>query len=326
MQRRAFLSGVIAMFATPFAADGQHVRTIRLGQLGPGPPGCYDPPHPAEQGLRHGLEDAGYVLNRNITIERRCFQRPEQVADLVTDLLNHNVDVLLVWSGPAAAAAKQATSAKPIVFIDAADPIGIGLIASFAKPGGNATGLTSITAEIAAKRLELLHQAVPTARRIGVLVNPRNPGTGQVDGVRAAATRLRLTVQVLSASDPAELDSVFGRIDRQPVDALLVVADPFFFVHQRPLVELVARVRVPTIYSHTDFARSGGLMAYAADLVDMSRRAAAYIDRIAKGANPADLPVEQPTKFELVINMRPAKALGLTIPPSLLLRADQVIE
>jgi len=318
----AFLPGV---FLGAFAVYGQQAP-IRLGTLVPGPFGCDGPLTPSEQALRRGLEDAGYAIGRSISIERRCFQRPEQAASLVTDLLSQNVDLFVVWSGIAAVAVKRNGTAKPVVFIDAADPIGFGLIASWARPGGNATGIASISADIAAKRLELLHEAVPKATRVGILMNPKGPAAAQIDGVRAAASELGLAVELLPASSPAELRAIFADMQHRHLDGLLVVADTFFFVQRQRIVELVQGARLPAIYSHTRFVEAGGLMAYAAALRDESYRAAAYVDKIVKGAEPGDLPVEQPTKFDLVINLKSAKASGLALPESLLLQANRVIQ
>jgi putative ABC transport system substrate-binding protein len=299
---------------------------IRLGLLMPGPPSCYNPLSPSERALRRGLEEAGYVVGRNISIERRCFPHPEQASSLVTNLLSQNVDLIVVWSGPGALAVKRSGTTKPVVFIDAADPIGFGLITSWARPGGNATGIASISAEIAAKRMELLHEAVPKAKRIGILMNPKGPAAAQIDGVRAAARKLGLAVELLPASSAAELTDTFADIQHRHLDGLLVVADTFFFVQRQRIVELVEGVRLPAIYSHTRFVEAGGLMAYAAALRDESYRAAAYVDEIMRGAKPGDLPVEQPTKFDFVVNLKSAKALGLSLPESLLLQASRVIE
>jgi len=313
-----------AVLLGAFSAEAQQVP-IRLGTLVPGPPGCNGPLTPSEQALRRGLEDAGYAIGRSISIERRCFQRPEQASSLVTDLLSQNVDLFVVWSGIAAVAVKRNGTAKPVVFIDAADPVGFGLITSFARPGGNATGIASISAEIAAKRLELLHEAVPKATRVGILMNPKGPAAAQIDGAKAAAHKLGLAVELLPASSSAELRAVFADVQHRRLDGVLVVADTFFFVQRQLIGELVQGAQLPAIYSHTRFVESGGLMAYAADLRDESYRAAAYVDKIVNGTKPGDLPVEQPTKFDLVINLKTAKTLGLTLPESLLLQADRVI-
>jgi putative ABC transport system substrate-binding protein len=280
-----------------------------------------------ERGLWRGLEAAGYVVSQTLVIERRCFERPEDATLAVNDLLARHVDLLVVWAAPAALAAKRATSTKPIVFIAVEDPVGVGLVASLSKPGGNATGLTGVGTDIAEKKVQLLLEAVPRAKRIGVLMNPENKGNvSQVNGTQAAASKLHLTLETLRASTPSELAQALSRIDRHRLDALVVSIDTLFFVHQQRIAEAVSRARVPAVFPLIDFVQVGGLMSYAADLVAMSQRAATYVDKILKGAKPGDLPVEQPTKFELVINLKTAKALGLTIPQSLLLRADQVIE
>ena len=256
----------------------------------------------------------------------------EDLTEVTRALVDTKVDILVVFSSPAALAAKQATEQTPIVFIDAGEVVANGLVNSLAKPGGNATGLTSIIGEIAAKRVELLREAVPGARRIAILANPAslaNPGssgTAQLEGIRAAAKSLSLSLSVIHLSSLSELDRAAADLERAHPDALLVLVDAFFITQQERVISLAKGSRVPAMYSHTPFVQSGGLMAYAVDINDMARRAASYIDKIIKGAKPADLPVEQPTKFELVINLKTAKALGLTIPQSLLLRADQVIQ
>jgi ABC-type uncharacterized transport system substrate-binding protein len=317
---------VAAVFLGAFSAEGKQVQT-RLGTLIPGPAGCKNYSiRPSEQALKRGLEDAGYVIGRSISIERRCFAGPEQASTVVTDLLRQNVDLVVVWSGPGALAVKRTGTRMPVVFIDAADPIGFGLIASYAKPEGNQTGVASITAEISAKRMELLHDAIPKATRVGILMNPKGPAAGQIDGATAAAQKLGITVELLAASSPAELNTLFEDIQRRHLDGLLIVADTFFILQRQLIVKLVEEARLPTIYSQPYFVDLGGLMSYSANLVDESYLAAAYVDKIVKGARPGDLPVDQPTKFDLTINLRSAKALELALPESLLLEATRVIQ
>jgi len=260
-------------------------------------------------------------------LERGCFQRIEQIPEIIVRFLERKIDVIVAWSAPAAEAVKKASSTVPIVFIDHSDPVGTGVVASLARPGGNATGISSMGAELTAKRLQLLKEMVPGATRVVVLANPTSPTTpAHLRGLDDAARALGVTLRVLKISTPAEIDEAFSEVIKERPDAVLVLADSLFFTERVRIVGQAARARVPAMYPHTNYAVAGGLLAYYADLTDMARPAARYVDKILKGAKPGDLPVEQPTKFELVINVRTAKALRLTIPPSLLLRADQVIE
>jgi len=217
----------------------------------------------------------------------------EQLPDVAADLVKSRPDILVVFSAPAALAAKRADLHTPIVFIDASEVIRNGLVASLARPGGNATGLTSITREVTAKRLELFQELIPEARHIGVLANPTSAATaGQIESIDSAAKSLSLKLSLVSASTESDLVGAFSEIRRRQPDGLVVLADPFFFVQQERIVSLAKEVRLPAMYSHTPFVKSGGLMAYAADINDMSRRAATYVDKILKGAKPGDLPVE----------------------------------
>ena len=333
-QRRRLLVASGAMLAAPIVAMAplvshaqQSGRAVRLGLLRPGPLGCPTNWAPTEVSLRQGLEDVGYVAGKNLVIERRCFPRLEQLPAVVAELISARTDIIVVYSAPAALAVKQADGSTPIVFVDASEVLKNKLVATLARPGGNATGLTSLTREIAAKRLELLCEAVPAARRIAVLANPSSSSTaGQIEGLEAASKTLAITLSSVFASADSDLDRAFTEIGRARADALVVLADPFFFVQRERIVSLATAAKLPAIYSHTDFVKSGGLFAYAADLTDMSKRAAIYVDRIIKGARPADIPVEQPTRFEFEINLKTAKILGLTVPPPILVRASRVIE
>jgi ABC-type uncharacterized transport system substrate-binding protein len=231
-------------------------------------------------------------------------------------------------TGPAILAAQKATSSIPIVMVSGPDPVASGFVRSFAQPGGNITGTTSLAGwETVGKRLQLLKEALPQVSRVALLGNPANPGyQPALTEARTAASSLNFELQLLRARGPDEFDSAFAAMKRERAGALLVLGDAMFFAHRARLVELATMSRLATMFSQKENVEAGGLMAYVTDLADSVRRAAVYVDRILKGAKPADLPVEQPTKFELVINLKTAKALGLTIPPSLLLRADQVIE
>jgi len=239
--------------------------------------------------------------------------------------VQRKVDVIIGLARPLAAAAKQATSTIPIVMVTVGDPVGAGLVESLPRPGGNITGLSVMTVEVTAKSLQILKEAVPRASRVAVLQSwvGRSPVAKEVE---SAAQTLGIQVQIVVAQSPEALDEAFSSMIRGRADALLVHSDPMFFLHQTRLVELAAKARLPAIFSASEYVRAGGFMSYAPNFLYNFRRAAVYVDKILKGAKPADLPVEQPTKFELVINLKTAKALGLTIPPSLLARADQVIE
>jgi putative ABC transport system substrate-binding protein len=254
--------------------------------------------------------------------------RLERFPSLATELVSLKVDLIVAGNPTAARAAKQATSTIPIVMVYVFDPVGMGIVASLARPGGNVTGVAfGAGPEIVGKYLELLREAVPKASRVAVLMNPDSPSSPVLlRETQAAAHALAVTLQVLDVRKADDLDSVFAAMTREHDGALLVLPHLFLFAHARRIVDLADRSRLPAMYPVRDFVEAGGLMAYAANAPDMFRRAGYFVDKILKGAKPADLPVEQPTKFELIINLKTAKALALTIPPSLLARADQVIE
>jgi putative ABC transport system substrate-binding protein len=325
LQRGLFLLAAAALLAAPLGAEAQQAgKTHRIGAIHPCIPPGTTSSYPV---LRQALHDLGYVEGRNLTLDRECFQCAEQAPEIIRQFLEHKVDVIVAWSGPGATAAKKLTSTVPIVFIDPADPIGIGLVASLARPGGNATGISSMASELATKRLQLLKEAAPRAARVVVLANPTNQSTpSQLEGVDDAARALGVKLRVLKIRTSAEIDEVFLQVIKERPDAALVLADPMFFTEQDRIVGQAARARVPTMYSHTNFAMRGGLLAYAPNLPDMSPIAAGYVDKILKGAQPADLPVQQPTRFDLVINLKTAKQLGITVPQTILLRAERVIE
>ncbi len=276
-----------------------------------------------------GLRDLGWVEGKTIVIEYRWAEgRPDRLPDLAAELVRLKVDVILAGSHAVAVAAKNATATSPIVMATGADPVRFGLVASLARPGGNVTGLSfSVGTDIVGKWLELLKEIVPKVRRVAVLSNPANPSHALViESVTVAARAMGVQLQLLKAGGPNEFDNAFAAMSRERAEALLVLLDPFFSFHRVRLSDLVAKSRVPAMYGSREYPEAGGLMSYGADYRHNFRRSATYVDKILKGAKPADLPIEQPTKFELVVNLKTAKALGLTIPPSLLLRADQVIE
>jgi len=273
-----------------------------------------------------GLQDLGWVEGQNLKIERRYSEGNNKILpELAAEVVQLQPDVILAIGTPAAQAAKTATQTIPIVFARAADPVGLGLVPSLARPGGNLTGLSLQNFDIDAKRLEVLVTAVPDAKRVGVLWDPsfRTVGLKEVEG---AARSLNLELVPAEVRGPDEFERAVGAMLDKGAGALYVLGAGIFLEHLQQLVDLTVRVRVPAMFYRREFVEAGGLMSYAASVHDMHRRAAAYIDKILKGAKPADLPVEQPTKFELVINLKTAKALGLTIPHTLLGRADDIIE
>ena len=278
--------------------------------------------------FEQALRELGYVDGKNIVIEYRYADgRFERLPNLATELVRLRVDVLVVVGAPAAHAAKNATSVIPIVIGNAADPVGTGLVASLAQPGGNITGLSDFNLGVVTKRLELLKQVVPTATRVAVLLNPANPtNPPQLKEIQTVAPALGVTLLALKAKGFDDIAPAFAVMKSERPGALLVMGDPMFQTHQRRIVELALKGRLPTSWPWKESVDAGGLMSYGTDFEDLYRRAAGYVDKILKGAKPADLPVEQPTKFELVINLKTAKTLGLTIPQSVLLRADQVIQ
>jgi len=312
----------LSLFAAPLAGEAQPGGKIpRIGMLRPG-----SPPDPLVEAFRQGLRELGYVEGHTISIEYRWAEgRDERLPGLVADLIRHNVDVI-VTAGSLALLAKRATSTTPIVMPVSNNPVGAGLVASFARPGGNVTGLSFLAEELPGKWMELLKEALPGVSRVAVLWDPATEA-GQLKVSEAAARSLGVRLHALKVQRSEDLGTAFAEAQKDRADALIVLASPFFYVHRTRLVELATKHRLPTMYSQREFVvESGGLMSYGPSLRDLFRRAAGYVDKVLKGARPADLPVEQPTKFEFVINRKTAKALGLTIPPSVLARADEVIE
>jgi putative ABC transport system substrate-binding protein len=311
----------LSLMLAPFSVEAQPSTTIpRIGLLAPDAT-SWEP-------LRLGLRDLGYVEGKSIAFEERSSQgRNELFSDLASGLVRLKVNIIVTWGTPATLAAKQATTTIPIVIAGAGDPVSSGLVSSLAHPGGNVTGLTVLGPGLAAKRLELLKEAVPTISRVAFLWNPANPDQkSSFNEVQAGARALGVTLQSIEARSREELEQSFATMKQSRPSALLMTADG---VHQRYIARIVAftsETRLPAMYQLREGVERGGLMSYGASLPDLGRRAAAYVDKILKGAKPADLPIEQPTKFELVINLKTAKALGLTIPQSVLLRADQIIE
>ena len=279
--------------------------------------------------LTEGLRELGYLEGRQFSVERRYADgKQERLPALAAELVGINVDVIVTGSNPVIAAVKQATTTIPVIMAVSRDPVGAGFIASLARPGGNNTGLANDPSpEIQAKSLELQREAVPQASRVAVLWNPLPPGADTYRNVvESAARRLRMTPRVVAVRGPHQLDDAFAAIQRERAEAAVVLPDPVFYAARNQIARLAAKHRIPVVYAQREFVEAGGLMSYGVNVAQQFRRAAVYVDRILKGAKPGDLPVEQAARFELTINLQAAKALSLTIPPSLQLRADRLIE
>jgi putative tryptophan/tyrosine transport system substrate-binding protein len=302
-------------------------KVPRVGYLSP-----FSPSDPVRQrrleAFRQGLRELGYVDGQNIAIESRWAEAQyERYPALVADLVRLKVDVIVAISGAATRAAQQATRTIPIVMLHVNDPVGSGLVASLARPGGNVTGLTIMDPDLVGKQLQLLTEVVPKVSRVALLRHPDNPASAaQLREAEAAARVLGVRLQILEARNPQEINRAFAAMTRERAGALLIIADALFGNQRRQIIELAATRRLPSILGGGAYAEDGGLMSYGPNYLDLERRAATFVDKILKGAKPGDLPVAQPTKFELVINIKTAKAIGLTIPQPLLQRADQIID
>jgi putative tryptophan/tyrosine transport system substrate-binding protein len=327
MTRREFITLLGGAVAWPVAARAQQQPMPVIGYLGPG---TLESARPYLASFLDGLAEVGYVERRNVTIEYRWAEgQYDRLPSLAAEFVRHQAAVIVTAGAtPTALAAKAATKTIPIVFVLGSDPIQFGLVKSLARPGGNVTGVTVLDVELIAKAFELLHELVPAATTIGVLVNPNNLLIeAQTRGSQIAAGNLGVHLLVLNARNQSEIETAFNALVDQRAGALVVSGEPFFFGTARhQLIALAARHAIPTVYQYPQFAAAGGLMGYGTSLADAHRISGGYAGRILRGEKPADLPVQQSTRIELAINLKAAKALGLTVPPSILARADEVIE
>jgi len=327
MKRRTFLAMVPAsLLAAPFAVEAQQAgKVYRIGYVGFG---TLAAAANRVEALRAGLRDLGYVEGKNLVIEFRWSGTVEQMHEAAAELARMKVDIIFATSSTESESARRATNTIPIVFATHADPVGVGHVSSLARPGGNMTGLADIQSVITPKRLEILKETVPQATRVGVLWSPTAPSYRPfLQAAEATGGKLGVQLLTVSVSTVADYDGAFAKMAQGRVGAVLVHGSTLTSRHNRPLLaELALKHRLPTMFGVRDNVVDGGLMSYGPDHNELTRRAAVYIDKILKGAKPAELPVEQASKYQLVINLKTAKALGLTIPPSLLARADEVIE
>ncbi|TYO60735.1 ABC transporter substrate-binding protein [Bradyrhizobium hipponense] len=326
MKRRQFIAAAAALLVSARRLRAQG-RRHRLGFLAVGDGGG-QALNQAELALFDGLRNHGWIEGRNLIIDYRFSLPPDRLPASVAGLIALSPDVLIVAAPQATKALRSATATIPIVFVAVADPVGLGLVQSLARPGGNVTGLaTYVPGNFVAKRIEILREVVPDASQIAILVNPDNPMHRLLlaDEVPSTARNLGMALPIVQATTAEELDSAFASAAAQRADAIIVFGDTLTVVEAPRVIALAAKYRLPAVHFSRQFA-SGGLIVYGPDIADMFRRAGGYVDKILKGAKPSDLPVEQPSKFDFVINMKTAKALGLTVPTSLLLRADEVIE
>jgi putative ABC transport system substrate-binding protein len=316
---------MLLVFSFSVEAQQPTSRSYRLGYLDPSSrSGSAD----LLQAFRRRLSERGWIEGKNIAFEYRFADGDrERLPELAAELVRMKIDVIVVRGNPAAAAAKKSTSTIPIMMISAVEPVTAGFVASLASPERNMTGLVTVPPGLPAKRLELLKEITPRLTRVGVLMGPGNTGAGeQMKETKIAALTLKLVLQELRVnSEPDNLENVFQTAVDKRADAIITHADPFLFGERRRITELAAKRRIPVMYNQSGFVEAGGLMSYGTDLTDIFRRAAIYVDKILNGAKPADLPVEQPTKFEFIVNLKTAKQIGLTIPPNVLARADRVI-
>ena len=328
MKKAAVLSilSAVVLLAVAVIAEAQQPKKVpRIGYLTASTPVAQ---LPGTEALREGLREFGYVEGQNIAIEfRYAEEKPERLPALAADMVRLKVDVIVTGGPTATRTAKETTNTVPIVMSQDSDPVGNGFVASLARPGGNITGLATLSPELSGKRLELLKEIVPKLNRVAVLGTSTNPGNAQgLKETELAAKAFRVQLQYLDVRDPKDIEIAFREASREQADAVLVLGGPVVLPQRTKVAELAVKNRLPAIYNRPEFVEAGGLVSYSASYTDMSRRAATYVDKILKGAKPADLPVEQPTKFEFIINLKAAKQIGLTIPPNVLARADKVIK
>ena len=320
-QKLVYFALSAMFFVLCFSAEAQPVKKLpRIGFL---QPGAFPPAY--REAFRNGLRQLGFVEGENILVEYRLAEGLKELPTRVAELVRLKVDVMVTWTTPGTLAAKQGTKTIPIVAVSG-DPVDTGLVASLSRPSGNVTGFAILTTDLETKKLELLRDTIPGVSRVGVLWNPDNRVWASAwKKLPNAAQSLRLKLQLLEVRDPGDFEQVFAAATNRRAGALLVVQERLFVSHRQRIVELAARKRLPAIYGQSDFLDAGGLMSYGASVPDMLRRSAVYVDKILKGTKAAELPVEQAMKFEMMINLKPAKQIGLAIPPNVLARADRVI-
>jgi len=326
--RRAFTLTLLTGLTSPRMLHAQSAKGVaRIGFLAPGGPGI-DSWGASVETFRQALRELGWVDGQNLVIDVRYAEgRYDRLPDLAAELVALKPDVIFAGAVNSAKAAKRATTTIPIVMETLGDAVSTGLVTNLARPGGNITGVSGFAPELSAKRLELLREILPSAARVALLANLSNPGSPVIiRATESAARQMRVQIRVVDVRRPTELDNAFDTMARQRSEALVVVADPMIFGERRRIIELAARHRLPAVYEVRLFADDGGLLSYGPGSVERFQRAAVYVDRILKGAKPGDLPIEQPSKFELVVNLKTAKALGIKILPAFLLRADHVIQ
>jgi putative tryptophan/tyrosine transport system substrate-binding protein len=327
VKRRAFITFVASAAAWPLAARAQQPTTT-VGQARVGVLAASPPTSAMLNAFREGMRERGYIEGQNLSIDVRWPQGTfEQNSAVAAELVSANVEVIIAWATPSVIAARGATSAIPIVMVSVGDPVGSGFVTSLARPGGNITGFTNITADLSAKVVALLVELVPGIRRVGVVSNAYNPNVAtQLRETEDAVSKLGLQTEVVEARTTEEYERAFARLSAENVNGVVLLADPSVIEQAQKIAELARAARLPTAFQRRENVEAGGLMSYGGNIKYQFRRAALYVDRILKGAKPADLPVEQPTKYEMVINLKTAKVLGLTVPQTLLVAADELIE
>jgi putative ABC transport system substrate-binding protein len=325
ISRRAFIAGAIAVVSAPLANAQKTGETVRrVGYLNAGTPAMGAPLLDA---FRRGLRELGYVEGRNLRIEARWAEGyVERLPRLATELVQLKVDVIVTGGAPQVLAAKHATSTIPIVMVAGADPVALGFAASLARPGGNITGLSNMATETAGKLVQFAHEIVPKATRVAILMSDNPTMKDNWIDAQKAGKQLKLRLVPVKAKNPEELEGAFASALKEKAEVLVVPADPFFSSQLKRIVELAARRKLPSVWSRSEFVRDGGLISYGPNYTELYRRAAIFVDKIFKGSKPGEIPFEQPTKFELVVNRKTAQALGIKIPQSILLQANEVIE